>query len=214
MRRFYRYASISALATAAVLFGGIYSVAGEPQPPKATAAAAVLIKLESGHGSGVHIGNGFVLTASHVADGSKAFKLQTVDGKTKDAEVLWTNKQYDISLLRTDPAGLPAATLKCEYAHDGEAIQAVGNPLSLEFVSAFGRIAGGNRSLGPWKSVLVTDITTVPGQSGGGVFDADGNLIGITVGVLNAQVGLGVSLTGFGAIVPSQAICDLMGRVG
>lgn len=175
-----------------------------------TDAAAVKVIMERGHGSGVHIGDGFVLTAAHVAGGAATLKLKSKDGQIRQADVLWTNKAYDIALLRTSPAGLPAASLDCQRAGVGTSIEAIGNPLSVEFVSAYGKIAGAPRESGPWKSVYVTDMTTVMGQSGGGVFSG-GRVVGITVGVMSVP-GLLPSLIGYGFVVPSSDVCALLGR--
>jgi len=217
--RYYRYAAIIVLALGALLGGGIgYAM---PPTPSATTtvseANVVKVSDKDGHGSGVNIGNGFVVTAGHVADGNKTVKLKTSDGRELDADVLWVNNTYDIALLRADGLG-GGSSLDCRTAKTGEQIQAAGNPMDLEFVSSFGRIAGDVREAGPWKEVLVTDITIVMGQSGGPVFEPDGRVIGITVGVATATLQGGIigatpSLTGFGLVVPSSTVCRLMGRV-
>ncbi|MGN6774792.1 S1 family peptidase [Rhizobium sp.] len=221
--RFYRYAAIVVLALAAVLIAGV-KITAVATPTAATASiakpitdeAVVYVDTATGHGSGVHIGGGYILTAGHVAKDAVNLLIKTADGKTRPAEVLCLNTDYDIALLRANPDGLGVATIACRYAHTGENIRAIGNPLSLEFVSTYGRVAGDVRSLGPWKAVIVTDLTTVMGQSGGPVFDEGGALIGITVGVVSAPVqtpfGPIYALTGFGTIVPSQTVCDLMAR--
>ncbi|ASQ10239.1 serine protease [Sinorhizobium meliloti] len=177
-----------------------------------TETTLVKITLEGGHGSGVHIGNGYILTAAHVVKDAKTATLKTKDGKTRQAAVLWANTEYDIALLRSQDGNMDAAALDCRIAQAGDFITSYGNPLNVEFAAAFGRIAGEPRALGPWKSVFVTDITTVMGQSGGPVFDADGRLIGITVGVMGAPMGFSHSLVGYGFVVPSRAVCDLLAR--
>ncbi|MDW9762138.1 serine protease [Sinorhizobium meliloti] len=177
-----------------------------------TETTLVKITLEGGHGSGVHIGNGYILTAAHAVKDAKTATLKTKDGKTRQAAVLWANTEYDIALLRSQDGNMDAAALDCRVAQAGDFITSYGNPLNVEFAAAFGRIAGEPRALGPWKSVFVTDITTVMGQSGGPVFDADGRLIGITVGVMGAPMGFSHSLVGYGFVVPSRAVCDLLAR--
>lgn len=177
-----------------------------------TETTLVKITLEGGHGSGVHIGNGYILTAAHVVKDAKTAMLKTKDGKIRQATILWANKEYDIALLRSEDTKMDAAALDCRLAQAGDSITSYGNPLNVEFASAYGRIAGEPRALGPWKSVFVTDITTVMGQSGGPVFDADGRLIGITVGVMGAPMGFSHSLVGYGFVVPSRAVCDLLAR--
>jgi S1-C subfamily serine protease len=114
------------------------------------------------------------------------------------------------------------STLDCREPKLGEQIQAAGNPLGIEFVSSFGRVAGKARAMGSWKSVLITDITTVMGQSGGPVFSADGRIIGINVGVSVAPIKNGKdaagedayvpSITAFGFVVPANAVCALLAR--
>jgi serine protease Do len=204
---------IAVLAFAALLIGGAMTFANNERPTVPT-YAAVKVVLPTGHGSGVIVGNGYIITAGHVATGAKTVKIESKDGRSYDADVLWVNETYDIAMLRAPVALVGGgAALDCRSAKTGEAIYATGNPLELNFVTSYGRIAGDERSLGPWKSVLVTDISTVPGQSGGPVFEADGRVIGITVGVVTLPTATGVTLTGFGTIVPASTVCMLMGNV-
>jgi len=184
-------------------------------PPPAlpdTESATVKIFPASGHGSGVHIGDGFIVTAAHVVGDAREVQVKANGGENRKADVLWVNKAYDIALLRTSSAGLGAAKLSCHAAKAGDPIVAYGNPLKIEFVAAYGKIAGEPRETGPWKSVYVTDITTVMGQSGGGTFAENGDLIGITVGVMAAPIGFSGSLVGYGYVVPSTAVCELLAR--
>lgn len=187
---------------------------GAVEPPPVHKAGSIVKIIEGkGHGSGVHIGDGFIVTAAHVVGDAKETEIKLDDGVTRKAEVLWSNKAYDIALVRTGPDGLAVSHLSCRVPDTGEVITARGNPTILEFVDSYGRVAGGDRKFGSWQSVFVTDITTVPGMSGGGVFDADGNLVGITVGVLVAPAGMFPSLSGFGTAVPGSTVCGLMGRL-
>lgn len=191
-----------------------YALLPSPALP-ATESATVKIFPASGHGSGVHIGDGFIVTAAHVVGDAKEVKVKAKGGENRKADVLWVNKAYDIALLRTSSVtGLGVAKLACRAVMAGDPIVAYGNPLKIEFVAAYGKIAGDPRETGPWKSVYVTDITTVMGQSGGGTFADNGDLIGITVGVMAAPVGFSGSLVGYGFVVPSTAVCELLGRVG
>ena len=200
-------------ALAAILIILAVSLGAVAPPPVHQAGSIVKIIEGKGHGSGVHIGDGFIVTAAHVVGDVKETQIKLDDGATRKAEVLWSNKAYDIALVRTVADGLAASHLSCRVPDTGEVITARGNPTILEFVSAYGRVAGSERKFGPWQSVFVTDITTVPGMSGGGVFDADGNLVGITVGVLVAPAGMFPSLSGFGTAVPGATVCKLMGQV-
>lgn len=176
-------------------------------------AAVVKVELPDGHGSGVSIGSGYIVTAAHVTGDAKTVKLRSEGGKAVDGTVLWTNSTYDIALIKTDETAFGSAPLSCSEAKRGDTITAMGNPLGVEFVSATGRIAGKPRTVKPWESVFVTDMTIVMGMSGGPVFNKDGEVIGITVGVMAATVGFSPSLVGFGFVVDSPSICRLLARV-
>lgn len=202
---------ITILVLVATTSATAYTLLPPPALP-ATETATVKIQVNNGHGSGVHIGDGFILTAAHVVGDEKEVQVKTKGGAFNKSDVLWVNKAHDIALLRTSSAGLGAAHLSCRTVKIGDQIVAYGNPLKIEFVAAYGKIAGEPRETGPWKSVYVTDITTVMGQSGGGTFAENGDLIGITVGVMAAPIGLSGSLVGFGFVVPSADICGLLAR--
>jgi len=75
------------------------------------AASVVMVSDANGHGSGVYIGNGLVLTAAHVVGDSKTVTLHS--DRDLPGEVLWSNKKYDLALVRfsvTVP-DMPAARL-------------------------------------------------------------------------------------------------------
>lgn len=174
--------------------------------------SVVKVELPTGHGSGVHIGDGYILTAAHVAEKAKTVKLRSEGGKAVEGAVLWVNSAYDIALIKTDESAFGSSPLSCSEAQRGETITAMGNPLGIEFVSSTGRIAGKPRKVGPWESVFVTDMTIVMGMSGGPVFNEAGEVIGITVGVMAASVGFSPSIVGFGYVVPSSVACSLLAR--
>jgi S1-C subfamily serine protease len=212
MRR-YLFAFLAFIVFAAT---AAYSTnAGSVAPP--SASSVVKVQRPGSHGSGVHIGSGSFLTAWHVIRDAKTVSIKTSDGKTVGAKVLWFAEEYDIAMLSADGAGISSSPLTCRAAKADEPIVAKGNPLALEFVSAYGHISGKPRKMGPWASVYITDITTVMGMSGGPTFDAAGNIIGVTVGVAAAPMKAGdgwvPSITGFGMVVPSEAVCKLLGRV-
>lgn len=165
---------------------------------------------QAGVGSGVYIGNGVIITAAHVLDGSSSFKIRSDVGDVQGGEVLWANTDYDIAAVRpAKPGRLATAHLNCREAVVGERIAAAGNPGGVEFVTMRGYVSGGARQAGPkWRSVFVTDLTTIGGMSGGATYSADGDVIGITVGTM----GFGAPSGGLGFAVPSATVCMLLGR--
>ena len=206
---------IALISFLTVLFIGAAYV-GELSPHNRLMDSVVKIELKNGHGSGVHIGNGYYLTAAHVVKGEKEVSMRDDDGVKRMAKVMWINEESDIALLfyNKPPESLYqyGVPLKCSYLSVGDDVTALGNPAQLEFVASYGKISSNARNMDPyWEQVYVVDTTMVMGMSGGPMFDANGNLYGINVGVLMVPLGFGGSLTGFGMIVPSKHICDLMG---
>jgi serine protease Do len=233
MMRFYRYFGIAIVALAILLVGGVYAMPSQPTyvtvtntiiqaPPTTAEDSAVKIIVGDGLGSGVHIGSGNILTAAHVVGDAKTVKIKTFAGIEGDADVLWINKEFDVALIHTGGNVSGSSELDCREPRFGEQLQAIGNPLGIEFVASFGRVAGSGRELGNWKRVIVTDMTTVMGQSGGGVFANDGRIVGINVGVTLAPLKSGKdaagadtytpTMTGFGFVVPASVVCDLLAR--
>ncbi len=177
------------------------------------AGFTVKIETESGHGSGFHIGEGYIVTAAHVLKSAKKITIKSDDGDTRDGEILWVNETRDIGLVRVEnPYRLKTANLSCRTPAANESISAPGNPMGLEFVTSHGHVAGTARQAGFWKSVFVTDMTVVPGQSGGPVVAANGDVVGVTVGVALFPLGFSASLTGFGYAVPALEVCNLLAR--
>lgn len=198
---------ISIVGVLVLVFVGALTLAPRGGMPE-MAGSTVKILAGGGHGSGIHIGGGYIITAEHVVvSGSASIKLD--NGEEQKATILWSSAANDIALLRTEPT-MAASALDCRVAADGEAILARGNPLALEFASSSGRVAGAERKMGRWERAVPTDLTVVMGMSGGPSFSADGRVIGINVGVLLASVGMFPSMTGFGVMVPAAVVCDLL----
>ena len=180
--------------------------------PHHHALSTVMVSDEGGHGSGVHIGNGYILTAAHVVEDNKTMTIMDSDRKTQPGTVLWKNTVYDVALIRVkDTSNLGRSKLSCEPKFEvGEQIEAVGNPVNLQWVHTFGRVSGGIAERGPWKLSVLADISIGPGMSGGPVFDRMGHVVGLAVGLSIAPLGLVPSIYGVSYIVPSQAVCGLL----
>lgn len=179
--------------------------------PSATAATqpmagySVKIDVAEGHGSGVHIGRGYILTAAHVADKGGA-EVEFDNGQRRPAQLLWSNAAYDVALLLIDEGGLEVAPLSCDEPRVGSLFRAYGSPGNIDFVSTSGSVVGGLRKFGPWQQVVVLDATIIPGMSGGALI-AHGRVIGLAVGLMAAG-----GPTGIGYAVPGSAICKLLAR--
>lgn len=210
-----RSIAFACLIVVAAIFLGAMTIPQTPYARPNPAGAVVKITMESGHGSGVHIGGGFILTAAHVVDSLPEVGVKTDTLELQTAKVLWANRAYDVALLKVaHPERIKATPLVCDTRMKrGELIYSEGNPLGLEGISTWGRIAGKAQAAGPWRNVLITDMATIPGMSGGGVYDMGGRLVGITVGAMTWGTSpLSRGLSGIGYIVPGESLCMLMGR--
>lgn len=177
--------------------------------PSSTAFVKLLDD-EDGHGSGVHIGDGYILTAAHVADDFKDMTLKGSDGRSQSATVLWQNVKYDVALMRASkPSELASVDLDCSPNYDGQDVVAEGNPDDLEFVRTYGKVVGGVRELSPdWLDVVPINVAVVPGMSGGAALNDEGNVTGIVVAVMTTEYGMAA----LGYMVPASTICMLLYR--
>lgn len=204
---------VTALALLAI--GCLVFTASPPKaaPPTATAFVKV-IDGKGGHGSGVHIGKGYVLTAAHVVEQAAEMTLVDTLGVKRTADVLWKNSGQDVALMHVEGFdGLSSANLDCSPSPVGQRIWAVGNPRDLDNVTMYGRVASDVRSIGPWHDGIAVDMTIIPGMSGGAVLNDAGSVVGIAVGAMNmATSPLAGDLVGLGTVVPASTICALMAR--
>lgn len=208
----FSWAAISAAILIAVvaLVYGLSATAHTPKHKrKDIAGPGVRIETATGLGSGVYIGNGIIVTAAHVVDGVTGVKIKSGLGDVQDGEVLWRHPEYDIAIVRpAKEKRFTSANLECRTPDVGEDVSAYGNPAGLENVEMRGRVSGEVRKVGHWLETYLVDMTVIGGMSGGPVYDADGDVVGITVGTL----GFGRPTGGLGLIVPASTVCGLLGR--
>ena len=169
--------------------------------------------VSEGAGSGVIISeNGYIITNNHVITGNSSSVADTITVRLKntteyEAKVIGTDSESDIALLKIEATGLKAAIIgDSDKLVVGESIVAVGNPLgelggtvTAGIVSATGRTINVD---GTEMKLIQIDAAVNPGNSGGGLFNLKGELVGI----VNAKsTGTGVEGLGF-AIPVNDAI--------
>lgn len=202
-------------ALLAACFCASFAQADVPPPPKAGNTVTVLSgdKLS---GSGVHVGNGVIITAAHVVKGVKALTVGLSDAVKLPATVLLEDAVHDIAIISVKkPEALESAHLACRVAKSGEEISAIGHPGGTVFVETWGHIAGAPREAGPWKLVLPIDARIAPGNSGGPLFDAKGEVVGVVVGIQLVPVDLfGPSVPSIAYAVPASIACKARDYLG
>jgi len=140
-----------------------------------------------GQGSGFVISaDGLVLTNAHVVREAKEVTVKLQDRREYRAKVLGQDPATDVAVLRIEAKGLPTVRLgDPKQIEVGDPVLAIGAPYSLEQTATAGIVSAKGRSLPSDTAVpfIQTDAAVNPGNSGGPLFDAAGNVIGI-----NAQI--------------------------
>ena len=145
-------------------------------------------QVESGAGSGVIISSdGYILTCAHVVDGASSITV-TIDDKDYTATLVGEDTTSDVAVIKIDATGLTPATVgDSDSLKVGQSVMAVGNPLGeLGGTVTGGMISALNRSVTiqgtsstNTMSLIQMDASVSPGNSGGGLFNMNGELVGI-----------------------------------
>lgn len=139
-----------------------------------------------GYGSAVVIGPGQLVTNCHVLAKARSIQLRR-ENVIYEAKLEYSNHSRDLCLLSAKNLSAPAASIgKMDDVKVGQRVYAVGNPQRLTLTLSEGLISGLRGQEG--KPLLQTTAPISPGSSGGGLFDENGVLIGITTfGVVDAR---------------------------
>jgi serine protease Do len=136
-----------------------------------------------GLGSGFIVtANGIILTNAHVVAGADEVTVKLTDKRELKAKVLGMDKLSDIAVLKVEASNLPTVRLgNPEQTRVGEWALAIGSPFGFESSATAGIVSAKSRSLPDESYVpfIQTDVAVNPGNSGGPLFNARGEVIGI-----------------------------------
>ena len=146
------------------------------QPPRAVPSRGV--------GSGFIVSpDGYIVTNAHVVDGAKTVTVKLTDRREFTAKVIGTDKRTDIALIKIDAKKpLPALDLSNPpAARQGEWVIAIGSPFGFENSVSAGIVSGVHRALpgGQMTPFIQTDVAVNPGNSGGPLLNAAGQVVGV-----------------------------------
>lgn len=189
----------------AAMFVGFCAWFADARATPALPDSTVKVITDTGHGSGVHIGSGLVLTAAHVTGDEDRVKIKTRDGKEIDGIVLWSNRAYDMTLVHAPQLRAQASPVSCRPVTLGQRVRARGNPLRWEWIEMWGTVSGFVPTTMDDTASVVLNITTLPGMSGGPIFDESGAVVGL--------VQKGIRGFAFDGMTPMSESCRLLGRV-
>jgi serine protease Do len=159
---------------------------GGPQMPKNP-------QLQRGLGSGFIVSpDGIILTNAHVVDGAQEVDVKLTDKREFRAKVVGVDKRSDVAVIKIDAKNLP--TVRLGNPNDmqvGEWVLAIGSPFGFENTATAGIVSAKSRNLpgDSYVPFIQTDVAVNPGNSGGPLFNAHGEVIGINSQIYSGSGG-------------------------
>ena len=152
-------------------------------------------------GSGFVISaDGYIVTNNHVIEGADEIQIEFFSGETLEAKLVGTDEKTDIALLKVDSdKPLPFVTFgNSDEMRVGDWVMAMGNPLGQGFSVSAGIVSARNRALsGTYDDFIQTDAAINRGNSGGPLFNLEGEVIGVNTAILSpngGSIGIGFSM--------------------
>lgn len=165
-------------------------------------------------GSGVIVSDqGLILTNNHVISSADAIEVALADGRKLSAEIVGTDPESDLALLKIEANNLPSITFaKTDELDVGDIVFAIGNPFGVGqtitqgIVSALGR---NHLGINTYENFIQTDASINPGNSGGALIDISGNLVGINSAIYSRNGGS----MGIGFAIPISIAKQVMEQI-
>ena len=158
-------------------------------------------------GSGIIITeNGYILSNEHVTGGKYSNCYVTLyNGKEYNGNVIWADKEIDLSIVKINAKGMPYASLgDSNQIKVGETVYAIGNPIGFEFQRTVtsGIISAKERTIkikeddkiSYMEDLIQTDATINEGNSGGPLIKKDGSIVGINTIKITSAEGIGFAM--------------------
>jgi len=156
---------------------------------------------------------GFIVTNNHVIEDSDQIAVTLNDGSSLPAKIVGRDAKTDLALLKVMPKKpLPAAHFgDSDKARIGDWVMAIGDPFGLGSTVTAGIVSARNRDInaGPYDDFIQTDAPINRGNSGGPLFDMDGNVIGINSAIFSPSGGS----VGIGFSIPSNMARDVVAQL-
>ena len=165
-------------------------------------------------GSGVIISSeGYILTNNHVVESADQIAVVLSGGRTAPAQVVGTDPETDLAVLKTDVKDMSAITFAdSDRIEIGDVVLAIGNPFGVGQTVTMGIVSATGRSglgINTFENFIQTDAAINPGNSGGALIDAAGNLIGINTAIFSKTGGS----QGIGFAIPANLAKQVMQQI-
>jgi serine protease Do len=156
---------------------------------------------------------GIIITNNHVIEGADEITANFNDGTKLKATLLGTDEKTDLAVLQVEPT----TPLKAVSFGDSDAIRvgdwvmAIGNPFGLGGTVTVGIVSARNRDInsGPYDNFIQTDASINRGNSGGPLFDMEGNVIGINTAIISPSGGS----IGIGFAIPANTAMNVIDQL-
>jgi serine protease Do len=156
---------------------------------------------------------GFIVTNNHVIEDSDQITVTLNDGTTLPAKLVGRDTKTDLALLKVQPKKpLPATHFgDSDKARIGDWVIAIGDPFGIGSTVTAGIVSARNRDInaGPYDDFIQTDAPINKGNSGGPLFDMDGNVVGINSAIFSPSGGS----VGIGFAIPSNLARDVVAQL-
>ena len=156
---------------------------------------------------------GFVVTNNHVIAGADEISVILNDGTTLKADIIGRDTKTDLALLKVVPTK-PLKAVKFGNSDNlrlGEWVIAIGNPFSLGGTVTAGIVSARDRDIqsGPYDNYIQTDASINRGNSGGPLFNLDGEVVGVNTAIISPSGGS----IGIGFAVPSKTVVPVIDQL-
>jgi putative serine protease PepD len=203
-----REAVAPAASTVSAPSASLASVVAEARPTVARIEVGGLIGSASGSGV-LFRDDGYLITNAHVVSDAEVISVILADGSQHEATIVGSDTESDIAVVKIDGTGYPTALFgQASTLQVGQQAIAIGSPLGLEggptatvgIISALDRTVQTHGGDEPLTGMIQTDAAIAAGSSGGGLFDTNGALVGITTAVAITESGT----EGLGFAIPVE----------
>ncbi len=179
---------------------------GEPPPQRKRRASSL--------GSGFIIdSSGYIVTNYHVIKDADEITVRLQDDTLLEAEVIGSDEKMDLALLKVEADGpLPATTWgSSDKTRIGDWVIAIGNPFGLGGTVTAGIVSARHRDInsGPYDNYIQTDAAINKGNSGGPMFNLDGEVVGVNTAIFSPSGGS----VGIGFAIPSDRVKKIVSQL-
>lgn len=166
-------------------------------------------------GSGVIISeDGYIVTNNHVIEGASNVSVKLNDDTSFEATIVGSDAKTDLALLKIDASGLEYSNLiDSDELNLGQEVIAIGNSLGKGTSSTNGIVSALNREVtisNYTMNLILTNAQVNNGNSGGGLFDLNGNLVGIVNAKISSSSNATATVEGMGYAIPANTVREIV----